>query len=131
MFVWWVWVRVAWDAPAAGECRLLPRGYVVISRRAKGTEPGLSPGHSTAGSWDGAFFAAGSADTAGNTHAANIDALAAAGVTAGCRTDPLSYCPDQPVTRAQLATFLRLRDFVGFGRCCRCGGHVTRTPLAA
>ena len=26
---------------------------------------------------------------------------------------------------------MRLRDFVGFGRCCRCGGHVTRTPLAA
>ena len=48
----------------------------------------------------------GFADTAGNTHEGNIDALAAAGVTAGCRTDPLSYCPDRSVTRAQMATFL-------------------------
>ena len=49
---------------------------------------------------------AGFADTEGNTHAASIDALAAAGVTAGCETDPLRYCPDSPVTRAQMATFL-------------------------
>ena len=49
---------------------------------------------------------AGFADTEGNTHQANIDALAAAGITAGCKTDPLRYCPDSPVTRAQMATFL-------------------------
>ena len=49
---------------------------------------------------------AGFADTAGTTHEANIDALATAGVTAGCETDPLRYCPDKPVTRAQMATFL-------------------------
>ena len=48
----------------------------------------------------------GFADTEGNTHAANIDALAAAGITVGCSTDPLRYCPNQPVTRAQMATFL-------------------------
>ncbi len=49
---------------------------------------------------------AGFTDTEGNTHGANIDALAEAGITAGCETDPLRYCPDQPVTRAQMATFL-------------------------
>ena len=49
---------------------------------------------------------AGFTDTAGNVHAANIDALAAAGITLGCSTDPLRYCPDQPVTRAQMASFL-------------------------
>ena len=49
---------------------------------------------------------AGFSDTGGNTHAANIDALAAAGITVGCSTDPLRYCPDQAVTRAQMATFL-------------------------
>ena len=49
---------------------------------------------------------AGFADTGGNTHEANIDALAAVGITAGCKTDPLRYCPDQAVTRAQMATFL-------------------------
>ena len=49
---------------------------------------------------------AGFVDTAGNTHEAAIDALAAAGITSGCRTEPLSYCPQKPVTRAQMATFL-------------------------
>ena len=50
--------------------------------------------------------AAGFTDTEGNTHEAAIDALAGAGVAAGCNTDPLSYCPREPVTRAQMATFL-------------------------
>ena len=49
---------------------------------------------------------AGFADTAGNVHKANIDALAAASITAGCATDPPRFCPDQAVTRAQMATFL-------------------------
>ena len=49
---------------------------------------------------------AGFADTEGNTHAASIDALSAVGVTAGCETGPLRYCPDRAVTRAQMATFL-------------------------
>ncbi len=45
-------------------------------------------------------------DIAGNTHEAGINALAAAGITAGCATSPARYCPDTPVTRAQMATFL-------------------------
>ena len=49
---------------------------------------------------------AGFADTAGNFHAANIDTFAAAGITAGCAVDPVRYCPQQAVTRAQMATFL-------------------------
>ena len=49
---------------------------------------------------------AGFVDTAGRTHAANIDALAAAGVTAGCATDPARFCPGDHVTRGQMATFL-------------------------
>ena len=50
--------------------------------------------------------AAGFADTGGNTHAWSIDALAAAGVTAGCATGPLRFCPAASVTRGQMATFL-------------------------
>ena len=50
--------------------------------------------------------AAGFADTEGTTHEANIDALAAAGITVGCKTDPPRFCPHQSVTRAQMATFL-------------------------
>ena len=49
---------------------------------------------------------AGFADTVGSTHEVNIDALAAAGVTVGCKTYPLRYCPEKPVTRAQMAAFL-------------------------
>ncbi len=39
-------------------------------------------------------------------HAAAIDALHYAGITMGCDTDPLRYCPDLPVTRAQMAGLL-------------------------
>ena len=41
-----------------------------------------------------------------SAHAASIDALRAAGITQGCSQEPLRYCPNQPVTRAQMATFL-------------------------
>ena len=50
---------------------------------------------------------AGFADTEGGVHETNIDALFAAGITAGCSADPLRYCPAASVTRAQMATFLR------------------------
>jgi hypothetical protein len=41
---------------------------------------------------------------AGTTHHDNIQALAAAGITLGC--GPGRFCPNAPVTRAQMATFL-------------------------
>ena len=46
-------------------------------------------------------------DVAG-THpqAAFIERFAALGITEGCETDPLSYCPDEDVSRAQMASFL-------------------------
>ena len=50
--------------------------------------------------------AAGFTDTATTVHAPNIDALHAAGITIGCTEEPFQYCPDQVVTRAQMATFL-------------------------
>ena len=49
---------------------------------------------------------AGFTDTRGSVHKANIDALFAAGITAGCKTNPLRYCPDSPVSRAQMASLL-------------------------
>ena len=45
-------------------------------------------------------------DTAGNLHEASIDSVTAARITAGCATDPPRYCPREPVTRGQMATFL-------------------------
>ena len=44
--------------------------------------------------------------TAGSTHSDDINALSASGITAGCRTEPLRYCPTTATTRAQMATFL-------------------------
>jgi hypothetical protein len=38
-------------------------------------------------------------------HAAGIGYLAQTGITGGCTPD--RYCPDNPVTRAQMATFMR------------------------
>ena len=49
---------------------------------------------------------AGFTDTRGSVHKVNIDALFAAGITAGCRTNPLRFCPDSPVSRAQMASLL-------------------------
>ena len=49
---------------------------------------------------------AGFEDTGRSFAAAQIDALHAAEVTVGCSGDPLLFCPDQHVTRAQMASFL-------------------------
>lgn len=35
-----------------------------------------------------------------------IEGIRAAGITAGCAVEPLRYCPDETVTRAQMASFL-------------------------
>lgn len=44
------------------------------------------------------------ADDDGNVHEADIAALATAGITHGC--GPARFCPDDPVTRAEMASFL-------------------------
>jgi hypothetical protein len=43
-------------------------------------------------------------DVDGNTHEANINALAEAGITRGCTED--RFCPQQPISRAEMATML-------------------------
>jgi len=42
----------------------------------------------------------------GDSSAAWIEQLFALGITAGCGTDPLRFCPDDSVTRGQTAVFL-------------------------
>ena len=50
---------------------------------------------------------AGFQDIAGNEHAANINSLAAAGITRGCNPPANTrYCPDRITTRAEMASFL-------------------------
>ena len=54
-------------------------------------------------------------DDDGNPHEANINRLAAGGVTLGCDVaDPSLYCPFADVTRGQMAAFIhRLFDVLG------------------
>ena len=53
----------------------------------------------------------GFADTDGSVHEAAIDALHAAGITMGCSTEPLRFCPNRATTRGQTALFLeRVRN---------------------
>ncbi|MCY4175497.1 MAG: S8 family serine peptidase [Acidimicrobiaceae bacterium] len=42
----------------------------------------------------------------GDAHEAGIDSLAAAEITSGCSTDPLRFCPADPTSRQQMASFL-------------------------
>ena len=42
----------------------------------------------------------------GRWWAARVERLAEMGVTSGCSSQPLRYCPDRPVTRGQMASFL-------------------------
>jgi hypothetical protein len=46
------------------------------------------------------------ADTKGNTHEQNIAALYARGITRGCDSANLYYCPRDAVTRQQMAAFM-------------------------
>ena len=53
----------------------------------------------------------GFADTDGSVHEAAIDSLHAAGITMGCSTEPLRFCPNQATTRGQMVLFLeRVRN---------------------
>ncbi len=43
-------------------------------------------------------------DDQGSTHEASINLIADAGITVGCTAD--SYCPGEPISRAQMASLL-------------------------
>ncbi|HKD19619.1 MAG TPA: IPT/TIG domain-containing protein [Thermoanaerobaculia bacterium] len=53
-----------------------------------------------------------------------IEELYARGVTGGCNVGPLLYCPNQPVTRAQMATFLLKSSLGSSYRPPNCTGQV-------
>ena len=48
----------------------------------------------------------GFSDTVGDTHAKAIDAVAAAGITRGCASQPPRFCPEGLTTKAQMAAFI-------------------------
>ncbi len=58
--------------------------------------------------WVGNPYVGTFADDENNPHEESIEFLANRGITDGCEPDLKLYCPDQPVTRAQMATFLIL-----------------------
>ena len=80
---------------------------------------GLKPGKSTF------------ADTKGHVFAADISALADAGITRGC--GPGRFCPDEPVTRGQMAAFLvrALKLPAGKATFADTKGHVFAGDVAA
>ncbi len=75
-----------------------------------GGAPSLGPGGPSAsdpGTAEPAAQPAGFVDVdASSVHAASIGALFAAGVTVGCGAEPLRFCPDRAVSRAEMASFL-------------------------
>ena len=66
-------------------------------------EPGDAPPPGDSGSEEGQVSVSFS-DVSGSVHSENILQLAELGITGGCA--PELYCPEDPVTRAQMATFL-------------------------
>ena len=74
---------------------------------------------------------AGFVDTTGNVHETRIDALAAVSITVGCATDPPRYCPQKPVTRAQMATFLMRAFDVVVGPADRITGDLDHLTSAS
>ncbi len=59
--------------------------------------------------FDGTF-----ADDDGSVHEPNIEAIAAAGITAGCNSAGMLYCPDSGLSRGQMASLLaRALDLTG------------------
>lgn len=60
-----------------------------------------SAAHAQTGGPGGTFV-----DDNGSAHEGYVEAVYAAGITAGCTSGPRTYCPGTPVTRGQMASFL-------------------------
>lgn len=61
---------------------------------------------------------------------ASIDAIYEAGISQGCSLTPLRYCPEQPVTRAQMAAFV-VRSLRLEGSPIAAGGYFADVDPAA
>lgn len=56
--------------------------------------------------------ASGFVDLGGSVHQQAVETVAGSGITSGCAAD--RFCPDEPVTRAQMASFLARALGVGW-----------------
>ena len=101
---WWApYVERLADLGVTGGCATGPARFCPTETVTRGQMASfLVRAFGLAGGRSGRFV-----DTGGSVHEPNIDALAAAGVTAGCTTSgPRRYCPGRDTNRAQMATFL-------------------------
>jgi len=104
------WIERLYNAGITGGCangplRYCPENPVTRAEMAKFLELGIHGSAYTPPAGTGLVFA----DVSLSYWADKwIEKLYADGVTSGCLTSPLRYCPDDAVTRAQMAKFLLL-----------------------
>jgi hypothetical protein len=104
----WTWIERLYNAGITGGCGTSPLIYcpedsVTRAQMAIFLERGMNGSAYTPPAGSGMVFA----DVPLSNWAVNwIEKLYADGITTGCLTSPLSYCPDDSVTRAQMAIFL-------------------------
>ena len=77
------------------------RNLLVLAMAAALLAAAVLPGIAATPAEGGRFW-----DDDGNVHEANIEAIAANGVTLGCVPEGTAFCPELGVTRAQMASFL-------------------------
>ena len=93
-----------WDGVTVVVIDRAPNGFVVeITDGESRSGVVIPPDSSVGGSGYAGYFA----DDDGNAHEMDIDLVAEMGITKGCAAgDAPKFCPDEPVTRAQMAAFL-------------------------
>jgi hypothetical protein len=104
----WTWIERLYSAGITSGCGTNPLTYcpedsVTRAQMAIFLERGMNGSTFTPPAGTGTVFA----DVPLSYWAVNwIEKLFTDGITGGCGTNPLIYCPDNPVTRSQMAVFL-------------------------
>jgi hypothetical protein len=104
----WSWIERLYNSGITSGCSLSPMMYcpeasVTRAQMAIFLERGMNGSAFTPPAGTGAVFG----DVSLSYWAVNwVEKLYADGITSGCGTNPIIYCPDNPVTRSQMAVFL-------------------------
>jgi hypothetical protein len=102
------WIEALYDSGITSGCSEDPLMYCPEDPVSRGQmavflERGMRGAEYTPPTATGSVFV----DVSADYWAADwIEQLYADGITSGCTTDPLGYCPEDPVSRAQMAVFL-------------------------
>jgi hypothetical protein len=106
--MYWNWIERLYSAGITAGCSTSPMRYcpdqaVTRAQMAIFIERGMNGSNYTPPNATGFVFT----DVSRTSFAAAwIEKLYADGITAGCETSPLKYCPDSSINRAQMAIFL-------------------------